>query len=295
MSFQLIISQNTYFKIRKEEDSDKTHSLSSCSPREKERASLFTSFRGSIVVEASLVLPLFFFAVCCLCYLLEMMAIQVQVHAAAHSVGREVAQQMYAAPIVFPSKLEADIAEQIGVERMDQSAIKGGSRGLDCSGTSVLPGTGIIRMHIAYKVELPFVVFGRLSLSCEDEFCIKGWTGYVKEGFTVDREEMVYVTDTGLVYHRDPNCNYLDLSIQMVSKSNLGSLRNEDGKIYRPCRFCGRGAGGKVYITRWGTRYHSSLACRGLKRSVYEVPVSEVQGKGACSKCGYSYSYRGAH
>ncbi|MSR92821.1 hypothetical protein FYJ34_00650 [Clostridiaceae bacterium 68-1-5] len=34
----------------------------------------------------------------------------------------------------------------------------------------------------------------------------------------MDGEEVVYVTETGLVYHKDPNCTHLDLSIRQVEK-----------------------------------------------------------------------------
>lgn len=290
MPFRFLNSQITQRKlikyIRKEEDSAKTQSITSYFPKDGERASLFTSFKGSITVEASLVLPLFFFAVCCLCYLLEIMAIQMTVRTAAHSAGKEIAKEAYAVPLVLPSKVEDDIAELIGRERMDRSIIKGGSGGLDCSKTRISAQSGVLQMNVEYKVVLPFSIFGMLSLSCEEQFQIKGWTGYVKGGFVSDREDVVYITDTGLVYHRDYHCTYLELSIRMVAKDEVENLRNENHEKYYRCEKCG-GVGNCVYITGQGNRYHSSLGCSGLKRSVYAVPVSEVQGKGACSRCGY--------
>ena len=59
MSFLFINSQKTLKhqkknNRRKEEDSTKTQSITSYFPKNIERASLFTSFKGSITVEASM-------------------------------------------------------------------------------------------------------------------------------------------------------------------------------------------------------------------------------------------------
>ena len=293
MSFRFLISHITqkrkklYKQIREEEDSTKTQSITSYFPKDGERTSLFTSLKGSMVVEASLVLPLFFFAVCSLCYLLEIMAIQTNVRAAAHSTAKEIAEEIYTVPIVLPAKVASDIVNTIGEERLQRSIVKGGADGLDCKKTWVSAQNGMIHMHVAYKVVIPFSVFGKLSLSCEEQFDVKGWTGYVKGGFSPSREDVVYVTDTGIVYHRDYHCTYLELSIRMTAKKEIDNLRNDYQEKYKCCERCGARAGEMVYITSQGNRYHSSLSCSGLKRSVYAVPISEVQGKGACSRCGY--------
>ncbi|MDE6937540.1 MAG: pilus assembly protein, partial [Lachnospiraceae bacterium] len=115
---------------------------------------------------------------------------------------------------------------------------------------------------------------------------IKVWSGYEKEGFLTDDEETVYITETGLVYHRDYHCTHLELSIRMVSSAELESLRNNSGGRYYPCGQCVRLGKNGVYITNTGDRYHSSLSCSGLKRTIYAVPVSEAVGRRACSRCG---------
>lgn len=294
MSFQLLkpkITQQKYHAkniiSRKEEDSAGTQPITSYRLKDVERTSLFTSFRASIVAEAAMALPLFFFAVCCLCYMLEIMAVQMNVRAAAHSVGKEIVKEIYAVPYVLPSKVETDIVETIGAERLNRSIVKGGSSGLDCSRTRVSAMNGILYMEVEYEVALPISVFGRLTMDCTEKFQMKGWTGYVRGGFLPNREDVVYITETGLVYHRDYHCTYLDLSVQMAAKSDIANLRNESGGKYYPCILCGGGQGSYVYITSQGSRYHSSLSCSGLKRKVYAVPLSETMGKGACSRCGY--------
>ena len=116
---------------------------------------------------------------------------------------------------------------------------------------------------------------------------IKEWKGNKKAGVGSEDDETVYITETGLVYHKDYHCTHLDLSIHMVQTSDISSMRNADGGKYYACEHCMRNGGDGVYITDTGDRYHSSLSCSGLKRTVYAVPISEAVGKGACSRCGH--------
>ena len=77
----------------------------------------------------------------------------------------------------------------------------------------------------------------------------------------------------------------IGIGTEQVEK-RLREIRNfffygkEDERVYAPV------GSDMAYITDTGNRYHSSLSCSGLKRTVYAVPESEVVGKGACSRCG---------
>lgn len=72
-----------------------------------------------------------------------------------------------------------------------------------------------------------------------------------------------------------------------VAAESVENLRNESQGKYHACEKCmGGRIPASVYITDYGDRYHSTLACSGLKRTVYAIPLSEAVGKGACSKCG---------
>ncbi len=114
------------------------------------------------------------------------------------------------------------------------------------------------------------------------------WTGY-KLGSGGDsggsmEDTIVYITDTGTVYHLSRSCTHLDLSIRPVDSGQVGDLRNSGGARYRRCEICGGGSG-LVYITDEGDRYHSSLTCSGLKRTIYEIPISQVGARRLCSRC----------
>ena len=240
----------------------------------------------SITVEASMAVPLFFLAICCLCYLLEVMSIQMTIRSALDEIGRKTAEEIYVKPFIFPGELEEKMVAHIGKERLDRSVIADGSQGLDLSGTTLSGKSKIIKMCVEYKIKLPVYTFGKLALSCKEEFRLKSWTGYEKEFGFQDKEDIVYVTETGMVYHRDNQCTYLDLSIRTAGKKDIAQLRNENGEKYRTCEKCGKKAGKNVYITNQGNRYHSSIGCSGLKRKIYAIPISEAQGKGECSRCG---------
>lgn len=250
------------------------------------RVSVFTSVKGSVTVEASMAVPLFFFAIVSLLYLMEMMAIGTSIHAGLQYAGKIAAYEHYPAAVVIPAKLEADVVNAIGAERLGRSIVMGGSGGIECGKSYMSPRTGIGELCAEYKVQIPVPFFRIRGIPCKETMKIKSWIGYEKEGFSPDNDRIVYLTETGLVYHKNYHCTYLDLSIRMEAVENVETLRNTDGGKYYPCAFCNAGSSENVYLTGSGNRYHGSLSCSGLKRTVYAVPLSEVIGKGACSRCG---------
>lgn len=167
--------------------------------------------------------------------------------------------------------------------------IVGGSGGVSCKRSWAIPGMGVLELTAEYEVELPVPVFHIPVLHYKEKMRMKTWTGYVKTYEAgIGDNELVYVTETGIVYHRNYQCTYLEPSVRSVAKTQLVELRNSSGGIYHLCERCGwmPGNDDNCYVTDYGDRYHTSLSCSGLKRKVYTVPLSEVKGKGACSKCG---------
>ncbi len=286
MSFRII--PKTHEKnTRKEKDSLLKKIRYKMNHLNRERASSFTS-KGSITLEAAAVIPIFFLAILSMVYLFEVIGTQVSIQSALHKVGKEMSEELCVPVLISDEEIEGRIVDSVGKERLEDSVVAQGSEGLSCTYSKINSITGEINLNVRYQIEIP-VPFFRLPIrTCEERLRVKAWTGYVP-GFDIpENDEWVYMTEHGVVYHKSLFCSYLELSIRSVTSDSIGEERNESGGRYYQCEKCSDILhGGTVYITDYGNRYHTSLNCAGLKRTVQVVPLYELQGIGGCSKCIY--------
>ena len=127
--------------------------------------------------------------------------------------------------------------------------------------------------------------FGLLSFPLERKCLVHTRSGY-ESGYFPD-EEYVYITEDSEVYHRDRLCSHIRLSVRETSASLIPFLRNSDGAGYRPCRICHSSlSDGRLYITTDGDRFHNSITCSALTRTVTRIRLSEVKDRRCCSRCG---------
>lgn len=254
-------------------------------PYLNQRRASVSGLKGSLTVEAALTIPIFLFAILCLIYLLEIQAIGFRVKAAAQEAGKQAAEDIILVPVLNTYNLQQDIIENIGSERLERSIIEGGSGGIQCWTSYYNTVNEEVIVKVNYKIKLPVPGFFNLDIKKKVELKVKAWTGRAEHDNSED-EEIVYVTDTGVVYHSDYQCAYLQLSITFLPSSTLIDVRNDSGGIYQPCEKCVHGqAMAGVYITKYGTKYHNSLSCSGVKRSIRAVKKSDVVGMGGCVKC----------
>lgn len=255
------------------------------------RASICTSLSGSITVEAALAIPFFFFTIICVIYLMEIMSIEMSVRIGMHYAIEEIVGEIGSDYYMSDAQIEASILQGIGEEKIDNSIVVGGSQGLDCSGSYISILDGTVELEVVYEVELPISIWGFPNLYFQESMRAKGWTGY-QSGVTSDSDDIVYITDNGEVYHVDYDCTYLQLSISTTTYGEVGALRNGYLGSYTPCELCVEQEkvwthSEIVYVAEYGDHYHSTLSCSGLTRSIYAVSLSEVIGKGVCSRCGF--------
>ncbi len=209
--------------------------------------------KASFTVEAAFVLPLFFLGMVTMISFMDVYRIQTEHLSKLCQRTKEAGMYAYA--------IEKNRAEEITLPDIYKYEPIGG--------LIPLPA---IWMHNTVKVH--------------------AWTGTDRRNCAEDedreRENMVYVTISGSVYHKRLNCSHLNLSISKVSGANVSAKRNEYGEKYHACESCSRGEqpGNTVYITKSGNRYHNDKNCSGLKRSVRLVKESEVENLHPCKRCG---------
>lgn len=260
--------------------------------------------RGSMTLEAAFVLPFFLFAILNILFAVNMIGAQSRINAALHQVGNKMAFAGYtynatvrnvlpdgiASVALTEGYARGQVVEYVGSSYLENSCVKEGAAGLSFAGSSVMGEGDIIDLRVSYRVR-PFVeLMGYDGFLMSQRYYGKAWTGYDASGSVSDLSEedpMVYITETGVVYHLDRNCTYLNPKVESVSEEAVSGRRNASGAKYAPCGSCGKViSGSAVYITNFGNSYHGRLNCPGLKRTIYTVPLSEVGARGRCSKCG---------
>lgn len=265
---------------------------------------IFSRGKGSMTLEAAFVLPFFLFAILNILFAVNIIGAQSRINAALHQVGNQMAFAGYgynaAAGGNVPDGLvgialtegyaRGRIVEYVGSSYLDKSCVQGGSGGLSFAGSSVMGKGDTIDLRVSYRVRPLAGLMGFDGFLVSQRYYGKAWTGYDASGSVSDFHEedpMVYVTETGTVYHLDRNCTYLNPKVEAVPAEGVAGRTNASGKKYAPCGFCGSvTGGGEVYITNYGGSYHRMLNCPGLKRTIYTVPLSEAGARGRCSKCG---------
>ncbi len=242
--------------------------------------------KGSVTIEAAFGIPLFLFAALCLIWLIEIQSIKISITAAAQSAAKECGRRYSSNSGTQYNKTEIRYCLTDREDRINRSIIRGGSSGISCWKSYVSPATGEMNIKVEYDIMVPIPVIGSPSASLEEKFTISSWNGRNNEQMGDENREIVYMTENGSVYHEDYNCSYLRLSLRYVPYEELGSIRNESGGRYHACEKCVIGSAMTgVYITENGNKYHNTLGCSGLKRTIYAVKRSETGGVGGCSRC----------
>lgn len=262
-------------------------------------------WRASMTVEACFVLPFFMFAFLNIISIVEIYRLQGNMSLAMHETAKQMAVYGYeyrevrgeaagTAESLGLTYLYAAgrVRGKLGTRYLDNAPLAEGAASISWLRSSVLCEDDCIDLIAEYRIIPPAAVIGFPKRTMYNRMRTRAWTGYDNADSTEgsgNGEKIVYITPDGVVYHGSRGCAYLRLSITAVDTVLLDTQRNESGEKYYACEECVGFAGNfslsTVYITNYGNRYHASLGCSKLKRTILAVPISNVGDRGPCSKC----------
>lgn len=247
---------------------------------------------GSITAETAIVMPLFIFLLINIVTLFQMISIHTSLDSALTQVAREIStfacfQEAYENVLLSEVYVKERVIQTVGRDVINNSVVVGGTSGIVLWRSEVIEENDVIDLVMTYRVRPMFPVFNIGEMTLVNRCYIKAYTGYEKEEYDSERQRY-YVAENGEVYHLHRSCTHLQLSISMLNVNELAAARNDDGSRYSPCEVCydAERSGNRVYITTQGDRYHSSVACTGLKRTIYVISASGIGTKALCTRCG---------
>lgn len=240
--------------------------------------------KASLTVEASLVLPIFLYAMVLIAYLGQLVICQDDVQWALMRIAREASAEYGAC------KNEIYKGESYYYGKF-AAYMKGSGLFVSFHESRLLKENDEIDLIVTYRAKSPFAIFPIGRIAFRQRVHTRAFTGVeTRDKKGKGQDGIVYITETGRVYHRDLSCTYLKLSISKICYGDLETKRNENGGKYKPCEKCctGKTPGSEnaVWITNFGDRYHTSPSCSGLKRIIKEIQLSQVGTRTPCSKCG---------
>ena len=260
--------------------------------------------KASVSIEASIVMPIFMFAFLEIMSLLNYLSVYSGVLYALKTVGEPVSIYGYVQDMLGDSEKEFSVGEEVlssvifsegyldrQIKKYCQDAVfeqtvRGGSDGIRVLGSYIDTERSCLSLTAWYTVK-PVVDFAGTNVFFLNRYYIRMWTGYSLEA-EASSEKSVYITENGTVYHVCRECTHLRLSIRKITASDLVDARNDSGGRYSECEVCmdDNTQVDGYFITNSGDRYHASISCSGLKRTVYAVKPKEVAGWSMCSRCG---------
>ncbi len=271
---------------------------------------------GSATLEATLVIPLYVYAVLAIMFVIRLVNVYTDVDRAAYNTARELSKYAYeynekGALGILKAQLYTSFMSDIGLDYGSKAYVVGGTAGFNLAKSDICEDGSKVSVQVSYIVKNPFDIFGIGLIHVSQGAVTEAWLGEdastewgssegaghggsdgstdSSDGESEDKDDedtkKVYVTPWGRVYHTDSECSAIKLSIMSVDASTVDDRRNDGGGKYYPCEHCGSDAGGTVYITEYGDRYHSDRNCSGLKRTVEEIDIKDAGDRTQCKRC----------
>lgn len=258
--------------------------------------------KGSLTLEAALVIPVFILFCSCIIYMFSVLNIETKLYKSMEQAARKSATSTYMAEIPYrdsPTKaaaiyssvnaffLKKHLFSDDLISFADSSYISGGHKGINFYLTSYNIKNHTIDFNISYKVKIPFIPLDALSFSVKQRLFFHTFSGEDISDKKGDFTNYVYITLNGSVYHSSPYCTYLMKSASILSEDTFNSIMTSKNS-FSPCSNCvkkGSNTSNYLYCPS-SCVYHTRYDCFYLNADIYKVTLESVyKDYKICSRC----------
>ena len=243
--------------------------------------------RGSITIEATMLLPVFLIGMFSIVSIGKLMIFKMQMHCVLSAEATELLNSCADGHNEAISDVHGQVIGILNDYSIDYDCIVDGCEGIDLSG-SRLDNTEYVEVVATYRY-IPFganildIVYIPITQKC----VMHAQCGYINGFLGEDSDTYVYVATNSEVYHCNRECSHIRLTIVPVEGSNIIHIRNNNGAKYYSCSSCHSNENdGILYVTPDGNKYHNSITCSGLRRRVRAIRITDVGDRRPCSRCG---------
>lgn len=278
------------------------------------RSSRSLYLNGGMTIEAALVLPVFIFTILSVAYFMVILnyqnILQNSINDTAESVGRyayvlerveNISDEVLSSSTNWDKELLASgintayVWKKMMTEEVkgysEKVNVVGGTKGILITDSKIdQDGEGINDIKVQYRIAIPIFGENTYQIQLSNRCYFREWIGTSidNRSLDIDEDRIVFITNTGTVYHLTDTCTYINLDVKQVRYEEVAELRNEAGAKYKSCKSCVTGklkADDIVFVTEDGTRFHSNRVCSKITRTVIKIKKAEVGERTLCSRC----------
>lgn len=264
------------------------------------RTHLSENNSGSVTVEATMILPIFIFAMLFIYQLGSVLCTKAVVYEAMQETAAYLAEYTYfynrasdmaeadyqdsfTGTVISAATATGKLPDYIDDMDLVDTYVTGGADGIIFVKTELDSSNNYIYMEIVYQVQVNVPFLGAFQTTIKEQIRQRAYLGKCVKPESIE-DEYVYIAENESVYHTTRKCYHISLTVKTVSASALSARYGN----LSPCELCVKNGVVKsiLYVTDEGKRYHYSRLCSGLKRTVSRVKKSECGDLPPCSHCG---------
>lgn len=227
-----------------------------------------------MTVEASLVVPIMIFVLYALVMISQLFMVNAQIKNGVAQTARYLAKHATEQELLNYAVAKTKFYDYVDTNRF--WLVDGGKAGIIFLQSQFPNENEEIEIVADYQCRITVPLIGKFHFPMKARAVQKEFVGYNPDS-DGKRGDKVYVAENALVYHTNPACSHITITMMTLEEARSTSGVQE-------CKHCKNDNVVGSYVTVYGNCMHKNPNCSGLKRTVH-VESKESVNLPVCQRC----------